>query len=382
MRADPFAFTLRMLPSGLLLAWAVAGSPGARPATAPAASGHQRLTFTERHPLSALDEVVRRLDVRFDTMAASDVALAKQEYDLANESFDVFVPTTYKPEVPHGLFVWVGVTPVSPEWFGVLSRHKLIAVTAIAANAKLGFSRSRLPLDAVHNLKKHYRIDENRIYVSGFSAGAGLASRLVCGFPEVFRGGYFLMGGSFCVPHKTASGTYEPTLERLAPEWKGPLDKIKKDLRLVLMRAEGDTTYKPKEDLAQYTGLWLDGFERVNYIVLPGGGHRPPNAPWFERGLVTLESPPRAAPVTTPTDQPNPLPGQIGQAQRILATALLNLERTYPKQYSKEQVERLRKSAQDRARKHLEQVVSEYPTTPAAAKARKLLAGMDAQKSP
>jgi hypothetical protein len=86
--------------------------------------------------------------------------------------------------------------------------------------------------------------------------------------------------------------------------------------------------------------------------------------------------------VTTPTDQPNPLPGQIGQAQRILATALLNLERQYPKQYSKEQVARFRKAAQDRARKYLEQVVSEYPTTPAAAKARQLLAGMGPEKSP
>jgi len=371
-----------MLPLGLLLIWAAAASPGARPATVPGAGGHQRLTFTERHPLSTLDEVVRRLDIHFETMAASAMALANQEYDLANESFEVFVPSTYKPQVPHGLFVWLGVTPVSPDWFDVLGRRKLISVTAIPVNGTLGFSRARLPLDAVHNVKRLYRIDENRIYVSGFSAGAGMASHLVCGFPEIFRGGYFLMGGGFCVVHKTASGSYEPTLERLAPDWKGPLDKIKKDLRLVLMRAEGDTIYSPQEDRAQYTGLLLDGFERVQYIVLPGGGHRPPNAPWFERGLMALESPPRAALVTTPTDQPNPLPGQIGQAQRILATALLNLERKYPKLYSKEQVERFRKSGQDRARKYLQQVISEYPTTPAAAKARQLLAGMGPEKSP
>jgi poly(3-hydroxybutyrate) depolymerase len=48
-------------------------------------------------------------------------------------------------------------------------------------------------------MKRLYRIDENRICVSGFSAGAGLASQLVCGYPDVFRGGYFLMGGGFCV---------------------------------------------------------------------------------------------------------------------------------------------------------------------------------------
>jgi len=148
------------------------------------------------------------------------------------------------------------------------------------------------------------------------------------------------------------------------------------------MRAEGDTVYRPQEDRAQYTSLLLDGFQRVNYLVLPGGGHRPPNAHWFERGLTLLESPPQAALLTSPTDKPDPLPGQLGQAQRILATALLNLERKYPKQYGKEQVDRLRKSAQDRARKYLEQVTSEYPTTPAATQARHLLAGMDGKKSP
>jgi hypothetical protein len=116
--------------------------------------------------------------------------------------------------------------------------------------------------------------------------------------------------------------------------------------------------------------------------VLPGGGHRPPDAPSFERGLLALESPPRAALVTSPTDQPNPRPGQMGQAQRILATALLNLERKYSRQLSQGQVERFRKSAQDRARKYLQQVVSDYPTTPAAAKARQLLAGMGGRKSP
>jgi hypothetical protein len=197
----------------------VAASPGAQPATVPEGTGHQRLTFTERHPLSTLDEVVRRMDIHFDTMVAADVALAKQEYDLAAESFEVFVPATYKPDVPHGLFIWLGVPPVSPDWLEVFARCRLISVTAIAANGRVGFSRLRLPLDAVHNLKQRCRIDESRIYVAGFSAGAGLASHLVCGIPEVFRGGYFLMGGGFCVPHKTASVT-APTGPHQARVWR------------------------------------------------------------------------------------------------------------------------------------------------------------------
>ena len=39
--------------------------------------------------------------------------------------------------------------------------------------------------------------------------------------------------------------------------------------------------------------------------------------------------------------------------------------------------DKVRKSNQDKGRKYLQQVLDEYPTTPAAAKARTLLNGMD-----
>ena len=117
------------------------------------------------------------------------------EYDLAGLSFEVFVPRSYNPDVPHGLFVWMGVTDVPPAWVDVLARHKLILVVA---NTRKGHpALYGPPLDAVHNLKKLYNIDEGRVYASGFSAGGQMATMMVRGFPEVFRGGLFLMGGHF-----------------------------------------------------------------------------------------------------------------------------------------------------------------------------------------
>ncbi len=76
------------------------------------------------------------------------------EYDLASLSFEVFVPRSYHPDVPHGLFVWMGVTDVPPAWMDVLARHKLILV---AANTRKGHpALYGPPLDAVHNMKKLY----------------------------------------------------------------------------------------------------------------------------------------------------------------------------------------------------------------------------------
>jgi len=113
----------------------------------PVSTGNLRLTFTERSPLSAIDVVLQRMDY-----ANSSVELRKSfEYDLAGLSFDVFVPRTYRADVPHGLFVWMGVTDAPPAWRNVLARHKLIL---IAANTRKGHAATYgPPLDAVLRVK-------------------------------------------------------------------------------------------------------------------------------------------------------------------------------------------------------------------------------------
>ncbi len=354
----------------LTLGTSATGS-GNPPAKAPAATGHLRLTFTERSPLSALDVVLRRMD--YVNMSAA--AAASLQYDLARLSFEVFVPSTYKPDVPHGLFVWMGVTDVPPAWVNVLARHKLILIVANTRRGHVALYGP--PLDAVHNIKKLYNIDEARVYASGFSAGGSVATMMVRGFPEVFRGGLFLMGGYFYLSHIGEGGRREPTIEESGPQWKGPLDQIKKEVRLVIIKAGNDTQWTASEGRCDHEALRLDGFAHVNYVEVPGLGHYPPNALWFEQGVTALDRfAPLTPPVTGPTTEPDPLPDQMAQAQRILAAAQYYLALKLP-QGTEKMKDRIRKSYQDKARKYLRQVLEEYPTTPAAATARELLQGMN-----
>ncbi len=344
------------------------GNPSTR---APASTGHLRLTFVERSPLSALEVVLRRMD--FTGMSAT--AAASLEYDLARLSFEVFVPRTYKPDVPHGLFVWMGVTDVPPVWVNVLARHKLIL---IVANTRRGHAALYgPPLDAVHNLKKLYNVDETRVYASGFSAGGSLATMMVRGFPEVFRGGLFLMGGYFYLSYVGEGGRREPTIEESGPRWKGPLDQIKKEVRLVIIKGGNDTQWTASEGRSDYEALRLDGFTHISYFEVPGLGHYPPDAAWFEQGVVALDhAASLTLPISSPTTEPDPLPSQMAQAQRILAAAKYYLELKLP-QGTEEMKDRIRTSYQDKARRYLQRVLTEYPTTPAAAKAREFLLGMD-----
>jgi len=343
------------------------GGPAAKMSTtrASASTGRLRLVFAERSPLSERDEVLRRTDMDLRYMGP-DADKRAMEYDLPNESFDLFVPPGYNPHVPYGLFVWMGAREVPSAWQAVFSRHKLICISPVKTSGGKGLLRNtQLPLDAVHNITKLYSIDENRVYIGGFSAGGGAASFVVCAFPDVFRGGYFLLGGRFYMTYKDPNGQWETTVDRMTPRWKGPLDQIKKDIRLVFMRGEDDTLYSPQEDRGQCEGLLLDGFTRVTYIEVPRLAHELPSPLWFEKGISALDqSKPQTPPATGPATQPHPLPGQIAQAQRLLATARMRLDPRggpiLPRQ-------------RDRARQYLQQVLREYPATPAAAKARQLL---------
>ncbi len=360
-----------LLSSVVLAFVASAANPNSPLTKAPAPTGRLHLTFAERSPLSALDVVLNRMDMNHLTAKNA----ASFEYDLASLSFEVVVPPTYKPDVPHGLFVWLGVSDVLPAWLNVLARHKLILVVA---NTRRGHpALYGPPLDAVHNVKKLYNIDADRVYVSGFSAGGCSATMMVRGFPEVFRGGLFLMGGYFYLSYKDQSGRRELTIEESFPQWKGSLDEIKKETKLVIMKGENDTQWTAQEGRCDYDALRLDGFMRVSYFEVPGLGHRPPDASWFEHGITALDqSLPLTPPTTSPTTASHPLSSQIAQAQRILAAAKYYLELKLPP-VSEEMKDRVRKSYRDKARKYLQRVLEEYPTTPAAAKARELLQQMD-----
>jgi poly(3-hydroxybutyrate) depolymerase len=283
-------------------------STGAPPARRDASSpGRSRLTFTERSPFSSLEEVCRAMEIDASFFDAPDRAPAK--YDLAKESFDVFVPPAYKPDAPHGLLVYLSAAgeEFPREWLDVLRRHKLICVSPVY-RGESGSTPCRcgLALDAVHNLKQRYAIDEARVYISGFSAGANIGSQLIRGRPDVFRGGLFLMGGPFYAPRERPAGRPNPDGPRdpLPPKWKGEADVVRKQTSVVIVRAESDTLFTPQDGRADAEALTREGFGRVTFLNIPRGGHRPPNAAWFEKGIAALSAAPKTATNTGPPARP------------------------------------------------------------------------------
>jgi hypothetical protein len=106
---------VNFLRTGLLLFWALLATSaltalGGEPAQAPP-TGHLYLTFTERSPLSELSQVCRRLDIDLQSASlARAVKATANNYDLAKEELEAFVPFAYRGKDPHGLLVWSSST--------------------------------------------------------------------------------------------------------------------------------------------------------------------------------------------------------------------------------------------------------------------------------
>ena len=341
---------------------------------APARSRPIQLTFTQRSPHSGLENVLAKMDIDLDRIIKkpkdADAQRAIWQYDISQHPFDVVIPAGYKRDVPHGLLVWMGNVEVPSGWLEVLAKEKLIVVTPVETNERMMPVAAGLALDAVYNMTRRYTISPQRIYVAGYSAGAQRAAWVLRAFPDVFRGGIFIMGGWFYRVEPSFDKwffeddwklvEYAADIRWLDPQWKGAFEKLKSQVKIVLVRGENDDFFKHTVLLerAQYEGLRLDGFLRAHYLEIPAFGHAPPDAGYFEKAVMALEAPPGAPPTTGPTKSATPHGDQVAHARRMLTTA----------QHGQGM------------RVLCERILKEYPTTPSAPMAQRGLDYLDREE--
>ena len=148
---------------------------------AASAIAQDEVRFSGASPLADVREIARRLR-----------APPAPPVDLADESFLLYVPPTM-PETGYGLLVFVppwerGSLPLG--WPVVLDKAGMIFVSALkSGNAQRVLDR-RIPLALLGavNVKKHHKIDPERVYVGGFSGGSRVAMRLALAYPDLFKG--------------------------------------------------------------------------------------------------------------------------------------------------------------------------------------------------
>ena len=256
------------------------------------ATGRQELVFTHRHPDADLKEVTGRLGY------PKELLESQVPIDLAEESYDVFVPPSYASRADTerwGLFVWIA--PIERGGFrqGALERllaaRRLIWVGANGAgNPRSYWQRVALALHAVENAGRLWDIDPERVFVGGYSGGGRVSSMAAWQWPEVFHGAVFWMG----VDH------FEPVAVPYAPGKLFPASFPKPNRtkrRLVSERSRfafvtGDRDFNRSSTRAVFRAVEALGFEGHTYLQIPDADHYfGVRAEWLAKALEAIEGP-------------------------------------------------------------------------------------------
>ena len=237
-------------------------------------TGSYRVRFSEKSSRDSLDLLMQRLDLDRADVEAADSAGGR--YTLDAETFWVYVPPSYTPDGGFGLLVWISPTPFggfgAPEMQQALDRNRLIWVGADnAGNGRARWYRYLLALDAAYNIGKLYAVDEDKVFVGGYSGGGRVTSGLAMLYPEVFQGGFSMFGCDYPerLPVPDKPGAHWPA--GFPPPPRPTLSQVKSGSRFVLLT--GDLDFNRAQTRKTYLRMVHDDFEHVLYLQAPGASH-------------------------------------------------------------------------------------------------------------
>lgn len=117
---------------------------------------------------------------------------AAMPLDLRQESYGIYVPQDYKAGMPHGVMVYIDTADLpalESSWTSTLENRHVIWLSPNGAGRNEPLSkRLALAIDAIDNLKEHYAIDTERVYICGRHCGSVVGAVAMMSVPEVFKG--------------------------------------------------------------------------------------------------------------------------------------------------------------------------------------------------
>ncbi|MCP4439466.1 MAG: T9SS type A sorting domain-containing protein [Aureispira sp.] len=133
---------------------------------------------------------------------------------LANYTYDIYVPTSYNGLKPFGLITFINSGNnggLISSWIPVLEEKNLILIAGDNIGNPINVDiRMGVAMAAVYRMKELLNIDSTRIYTSGNSGGARMASVLAYTYPEWFFGSVPNCGSSYLRQVDQDYETYSP----------------------------------------------------------------------------------------------------------------------------------------------------------------------------
>lgn len=192
-------------------------------------------------------------------------------------SWEVFVPDSYNPSQPAGILTYInsanrGNLPRS--YKELLKKHNLIAIGAnTGGNEIWTYWRQILAISAVHKIKEKYKVDEDRIFITGTSGGGRVTSLLAIAKPEIFKGAIYLIG-----------------CNRWGKEVSPQAIKLAKKNYFVFITGTKDFNLEDTKGVHRY--YKENGFkDNTKLIIVEGMKHSNPPANEFDSALKFLDTP-------------------------------------------------------------------------------------------
>lgn len=289
-----------------------------------------------------------RLDWKFAASAfGPDVAKVPADYDSRKQSYQLFVPRDYDDTRAWPLVVFIspGDDPLGwRHWQKPCEKAGALFCAPYGAgnNCAVG-QRTRIVLDMLDDVRRHYRIDPDQTYLTGLSGGGRMACTIAFALPEYF-GGVAPVGGTNPLPR---------------------LDALRHRVRdrLSVAFVTGETDFNRKENEVYMAPMFADLGVRSKLWVAPKVGHAMPPAgvlsevyAWLADDLKRRRDDAKARPGLAASPGEVPTPDKV--AARQVEEAEADLKKT---------------SRTWRGVALLRGVVERWPDTDAGDKARKLL---------
>jgi predicted esterase len=218
-----------------------------------------------------------RLDWTFVTSSSSlDPAPSQRTagYVSARQSYELYVPPGYDARRAYPLIVYIPAAMQSEGWqhFQAICRQHQVVFAGVhgAGNAVRMTARARVVLDVLDDVRRRFRIDPDRTYLSGTSGGGNAAAHIVFALPELF-GGFMPICGTWSLRP-------EPMLRQRVSE------------RLSVAVLTGSHDFNGNEMALEFYPILREHRARARLWVYPGMGHAVPNHAQLEGVFLWLEA--------------------------------------------------------------------------------------------
>jgi len=197
------------------------------------------------------------------------------ENDGKEISWQVHVPKNYNPAKPPGVFVYINAGDggkIPGKWKELMEKHNLIWIGADKSGNKFyNYWRISMALEGLRRIKDTYSVNDERVYLSGFSGGGRISSYLAVGRPDVFKGAVYHCGCN-APPTKDAKNL-----------------KIAKKHYYVFVTGTKDFNLNDTKGVVN--NYKANGFKNTKLIVVNGLGHKTPETKEMDQALEFLNTP-------------------------------------------------------------------------------------------